>query len=98
MLKKCTNKNEYCFILDNLRDEDKEELFLLFGDSWYSATLNSLKNSDALIFLGNNGSGEIVPVSMGGFYPIKNKNYKMACVWLLSTKFVKLSNCLSFLS
>ena len=34
-------------------------------------------------------SGEIVPVSMGGFHHVQNKNYKMACVWLLSTRFVK---------
>ena len=89
MLKISTNQNEYRFILDNLREEDKQELFLLWGNDWYDLALQSLKDAEILVFWGKNKSGEIVPVAMGGFYPVLNQKCKMACVWLLSTKFVK---------
>ena len=38
MLKKYSDKSEYIFILDNIRDEDEEELSALFGDKWYEKT------------------------------------------------------------
>lgn len=89
MLKISTNQNEYRFILDNLRYEDKRELYLLWGKNWYDATLKSLEDAKVLIFEGKNQFGKIVPIAMGGFYPVLNEKYTMACVWFLSTKFVK---------
>lgn len=89
MLKISKNQNEYRFILDNLREEDKQELYLLWGNDWYDLALQSLKDAEVLVFWGRNKTGEIVPVAMGGFYPVLNKQCKMACVWLLSTMFVK---------
>lgn len=89
MLKISTNQNEYRFILDNLREEDKQELYLLWGNNWYDSALQSLKDTEVLVFCGKNKTGEIVPVAMGGFHPVLNKKCKIACVWLLSTRFVK---------
>ena len=88
MIKYVSEIKEIEFILSNLRDEDREELESLFGDDWYKRTLDSLKDEKFLILYGQgNGSGRI-PVAMGGFYDIKDKTSTIACVWLLSSRYV----------
>ena len=88
MIKYVSEIKEIEFILSNLRDEDREELENLFGEDWYKRTLVSLKDEKFLILYGQgNGEGR-VPVAMGGFYDVKNENCSIACVWLLSSKFV----------
>ena len=88
MIKYVSEMNEIEFILSNLRNEDREELENLFGENWYQKTLDSLKDEKFLILYGQgNGKGR-VPVAMGGFYDVTKENCKIACVWLLSTKYV----------
>lgn len=88
MIKYVSEIDEIEFILSNLRDEDKEELENLFGEKWYKKTLDSLSNEKFLILYGQGNAKGRVPVAMGGFYDINHENSKIACVWLLSSKFV----------
>lgn len=88
MIKYVSEIKEIEYILSNLRDEDREELENLFGDNWFNRTLDSLKDEKFLILYGQgNGNGR-VPVAMGGFYDIKNEQSAVACVWLLSSRYV----------
>ncbi len=88
MLKKYSDIKEIVFILNNLRDEDEAELKALWGDNWYKETLKSLKNKDILILWGFNLQHILIPIAMGGVEEMFEKNSKIACVWLLSSKFV----------
>lgn len=76
------------FILDNLRDEDLKELEVVWQDNWREKVLASLDKTEVLFAFGNDEFGDKVPIAMGGFYELFEKNSKIACVWLLSTKFV----------
>ncbi len=87
MIKKAVNKSEILFILDNLRNEDKQELFISSGENWKEKTLFNLENKDFLILYGNDNTGRQAPIAMGGFCET-DKNESIACVWLLSTFFV----------
>ena len=95
MLKKCCSDYEYIFVLNNLRDEDKIELYALFGSKWYQQTIDNLKNKSFLVFYGKDFENNSVPIAIGGFHSI-NKGYpKIACVWLLTTIYIY-KNKLSF--
>ena len=88
MIKYVSEKSEIEFILSNLRDEDKEELENLFGSNWYEMSLESLKDEKFLVLYGYGNEHGQVPVAMGGFYEVNNEPCKIACVWLLSTKYI----------
>ena len=92
MIKYMSEISEIEFILSNLRDEDKEELENLFGNNWYNKTIESLKDEKFLILYGQGNAAGRVPVAMGGFYDVKKEiateNCKIACVWLLTSKYV----------
>ena len=90
MLKKCE------FILDNLRDEDLTELKALFGNDWKKQILSSLSGLIVHFAFGKDTNNNIVPIAMGGIQQISDDNPEIACVWLLSTKYVK-QNKLSLL-
>lgn len=98
MLKTDKNKEDYIFILDNLRDEDFSELKALWKSDWKTNTLKNLEHTDVLVLYGNDGKHNEVPVAMGGFYDISAKNLRIACVWLLTTKFVKYNRKSLFLT
>ena len=89
MLKLCKKEKDFLFILDNLRDEDYQELNALWGSSWKENTLNGLKNAEVLVLYGKNSENKQIPIDMGGFYEQFDKSSKIACVWLLTTKYIK---------
>ncbi len=88
MIKYVSEIKEIEFILSNLRDEDRVELENLFGNEWYQKTLSTLKNEKFLILYGQGNGNGYVPVAMGGFYDLNSDNCSVACVWLLSSRFV----------
>ena len=90
MLKKCE------FILNNLREEDLEELVALWGLNWKEKVIFSIKKLKVKFAFGRDECGNIIPIAMGGFQKISEENPKIACVWLLSTKYIQ-SNKLSFM-
>ncbi len=95
MLKICDNLDDIIFILENLREEDKEELNALWGDDWFNLTLDNLKDKkNILILTGKDGNKNIVPIAMGGFYELFEKNSDIACVWMLSSYFIKYNRLL----
>ena len=96
MLKKCSNDWEYIFILDNIRDEDKNELYALYGNNWYIETKKMLANKDFLIMYGKDISGNIVPIALGGFYELYENDTSIAAVWLLSSIYVLNNKTLFF--
>lgn len=88
MIKNIENKKEILFILNNLRQEDKQELKALWGKHWKQFAFESIQDKDGLVLYGNNYQGETVPIAMGGIYNLSGKSCSVACVWLLSTVFV----------
>ncbi len=90
MLKKCK------FILDNLRDEDLIEVQHLWGPSWKEKILETITNQDVIFAYGQDYFGDNVPIAMGGFCKLEDGKYRIACVWLLSTKYISI-NSISFM-
>ncbi len=88
MLKKCTEEKEYKHILDNISYQDKCELKAMFGSGWYNKTLSTLEDRNFLILYGYDFENKYVPAAMGGFRTISDKYPKIACVWLLSAKYI----------
>ncbi len=85
MLKKCE------FVLDNIRYEDEVELKVLWGNDWKKQVLSSLKSLTVHFAFGKDTNNNIVPIAMGGFQQVCIDNPEVACVWLLTTKYVKLN-------
>ena len=69
------------FILDNLRKEDLEEVIAVYGNDWKDKVIHSTINTTFLTLTKNN-----IPIAVGGFVPHPENN-KIACVWLLCSKF-----------
>lgn len=90
MLKKCE------FVLRNLRIEDVEELYALWGENWEEKIISSIKELKVNFAFGKDENGNIVPIAMGGFQKISEENPKIACAWLLATKYIK-NNKLAFM-
>lgn len=82
MLKKCK------FILENLRAEDLEELKIIWNENWKEKVLKSFEQTEVKFAYGLDEFGDEIPIAMGGFYEFADKSSKVACVWLLTTKFV----------
>lgn len=76
------------FILNNLREEDLQELQCLWGSDWKNKVLKTLKLNEVLFAFGQDEFGDAVPIAMGGFSDMTDNTHKVACVWLLSTKYV----------
>ena len=94
MLKKNIDKNEIIFILNNLRDEDECELLALWGEDWRNKALSSFEGEEVLILYGKDNYCNFVPIAMGGFCELFEKDSKIACVWMLTTKFIKYNKLL----
>lgn len=88
MLRKNINKKDIEFILKNLRNEDIEELKALWGNDWYMQVNLNLKDKNFYILYGKDKENNEIPIAMGGFSELFEKNAKIACVWLLSSKFI----------
>ena len=89
MLKISKEEKDFIFILENLRFEDFQELNALWGDNWKNKTLESLRETEVLVLYGKDEKRSIAPIAMGGFYELLGYEPKIACVWLLSTKYIK---------
>ncbi|MCD7781056.1 MAG: hypothetical protein LUH05_10355, partial [Candidatus Gastranaerophilales bacterium] len=87
MIKKYSDKSEITFILDNLRFEDKQELFFHLGKNWKQKTLQNLINKEILVLYGPDNTGKQVPIAMGGFCGLDGDN-SIACVWLLCSFYI----------
>lgn len=84
------------FILNNIRDEDLQEMQCLWGVDWKKKVLKTI-NLDKVIFaFGQDEFEDDVPIAMGGFVDMSGENLKIACVWLISTKYVS-KNKISFM-
>ena len=94
MFKENPDINDYEYILDNLRQEDLEEVKAVWQDNWRDNVLKSLENTQVLVLEGKDKDNNIVPVAMGGFYEQPEKTANIACVWMLSTDFVKYNKLL----
>lgn len=77
------------FIIENIRDEDFQEMQALWGISWKKEMMNSLMNTNCIFSMAQNKSGKIIPIAVGGFQKVFPSNPKIACVWLISSAFVK---------
>ena len=91
MLKKMKDKLILYYILNHLREEDKKELMKLYSGNWYEKTIESLENQEFLVLYGVDDKKNNVPIAIGGVDPIFNKSERIACVWLLSTIWVRLN-------
>ena len=49
MIKKSKSRRKLKYILNNLREADRQEMFELYGANWYSKTLNSIMKTDFVI-------------------------------------------------
>lgn len=83
MVKNTKNKKYFEFILENLRRQDLEEVQAIWQDKWKEEALKSLENSKTLVLFSKK-----VPIAMGGFVPIRDKDIKIAVVWLLCSYLV----------
>lgn len=81
-------RKKILFVLNNLRREDLLELQLTWGEDWKKKVYENLSDIDVIFAYGKDEFGDDVPIAMGGFQNVSSKNYKIACVWLLSTKYV----------
>jgi len=88
MLKNCTEKREYKFILDNIRHEDKRELEALYGGGWYEKTLENFEKENVLVLYGKDFQENTVPVAIGGFRTVDENDPEIGAVWLLTTKYI----------
>ena len=89
MLKKTNDKLILSYVLSHLREEDKEELIALYSECWYEKTVENFSDREYLVLYGVDDKKEVVPIAIGGIDSIFAKEHRIACVWLLSTIWVK---------
>ena len=87
MIKKNPNYEDIYYILNHLRNEDIEELQAIWHNNWFDKMLDNLKNKEILVLYGKDENNKIIPIAMGGFHELFEKNPEIACVWLLSTDY-----------
>lgn len=46
MIKKSKSRRKLKYVLNNLREADRQEMCELYGENWYSKTLNSIMKTD----------------------------------------------------
>ena len=96
MLKKTNDKLILYYVLNHLRDEDKQELIALYSDEWYKKTIENFANREVLVLYGLDDEKNKVPIAIGGVDSIFDKSHRIACVWLLSTVWVRKNKRLFF--
>lgn len=80
LVRKKINKKDLLYILQNLRDEDKEEIKLSFGEDYIKNELKSIMKTKALLAV-DSVTGK--PILVYGITPLQNK--KSALIFMLST-------------
>ena len=88
MLKKVSSEFEKKFILNHIREEDKEELRAMFGEGWYKETIKTLQNNDFLVMYGFDEQKNEIPIAIGGFYDFNQPELNIASVWILSSHYI----------
>ena len=91
MIKECSEKSEIIFVLEHLRNEDKEELIALYGYDWKIKILNDLENKKVLVLYGKDNYSNIIPIAIGGFNECFNNDKSIACAWLLSSSYIQIN-------
>lgn len=91
MVKVTKNKKYFEYILDNLRTQDLEEVQAIWKNNWKKEVLKSIQGRKALVLFSKN-----IPIAMGGFVLLKDKNIKMAIAWLLCSSFINSNKALLF--
>ncbi len=89
MIKKNPKKEDIDYILNHLRKEDIEELQAMWQGNWFTKISDNLKDKKILVVYGKDENKNCVPIAMGGFHELFEKNSNIACIWLLSTNYVK---------
>ena len=51
--------------------------------------MKSIKSTDFIIVKGFDKERNIIPIVIGGFFEPYKTNSRVACVWMLSTKYIK---------
>jgi len=94
LLDKTKSLSDVEFVLDNLSDETKEELFLLFGKDYKHRTFDIIKNTEIFVIrLKENHK----PVGVYGLISInENDNYSKG-IYLLPTNSLHEGNIITFL-
>ena len=91
MLKVTKNKKYFEFILDNLRQQDLEEVQAIWKNNWKEEVLKSIRYQKTLVLFSKK-----IPIAMGGFVSVKDKDIKIAVVWLLCSSFVSKNKTLLY--
>lgn len=98
MIKEYKNESEIIFILENLREDDKQELIALYGENWLTETLNDLKYRNFYVLYGYDYDFKLVPIAIGGFCECFENDKTIACCWLLSSFYIQKNRILFFKS
>ncbi len=88
MLKRGNNIQEILYILENLRNEDRLELQALYNNDWKQEALLNISDKEFYILYGYDNDFKCVPIAIGDFYEIYPEDKSVACVWLLTTKYI----------
>ena len=89
MLKNSNDISIIHYVLNHLREEDKQELIALYSDKWYESTIESFFDKQFLTLYGYDDNKQEVPIAIGGIDTVFDKSQRIACVWLLSTIWVQ---------
>lgn len=76
--------DDFKYILNHLRNEDKKEVKMVYGKHWKKNCFKNLLNKDYDILLAKTKQGNI-PVLMAGAWNVDKNNPSVAIVWMLST-------------
>lgn len=82
------SQDDIKYVLNNLRVEDKEEVYFLLGDDWYNQIIFDLADKQVQVIYGYDDNKNKVPIAIGGFDTVFPEIPEMACVWLLSTSLI----------
>lgn len=75
---------DFKYILNHLRKEDKKEVKMVFGKHWKKKCFENLLHSNFEVLVGKTKKDNI-PVLMAGAWSVNVNNSSVAIVWLLST-------------
>ncbi len=89
MLKRSNDKSVISYVLTHLREEDKQELMALYYEKWEEKMLENLATREFFVLYGLDDKKRNVPIAIGDVDSIFEKTQRIACVWLLSTVWVK---------
>ena len=76
------NTKDIKFILDNLRNQDRNELFSIYGDSWKNTVFRNVLNINE-DYCWIEYSNDNQPILMYGIVPNENN---VGVIWMLSTQ------------